>query len=328
LKIFKGLSVRLLRPLSLLFIGALLIACSSGGDDDEVTPAAPTATTAPIIDITKDDLGRSVAPPAVATRVVAMSPSIVELMFTVGATPVGRPSSADFPEAAKSVANFGTSYQPSYEEIVAMRPDLIIADAVIHEATIDELAKLGAPVFAIRVTSFEDVTRGLRTVGVLTGKKEAGEREARALETKLSDIRAKIPSTSPSVLVIVGAGPTQVFAAKSDSYVGDVIETLGGRNAVTTEPETFRLPGFSEYSLERIVEKDPDVIIAISPGQPNVTTQALSRSPVWSTLKAVKNGRVHEVDPIVYIQSAGPRVSLILDELSRLLYPTVFASAR
>jgi iron complex transport system substrate-binding protein len=106
------------------------------------------------------------------------------------------------------------------------------------------------------------------------------------------------------------------------------VARLGGRNGVTNEPETYSLPGFSEYSLERIVEKNPDVIIAISPGRPNVTTQALSSSPVWSSLKAVREGRVYEVDPVKYIQAAGPRVSQILDELPGLLYPNVFAAGR
>jgi ABC-type Fe3+-hydroxamate transport system substrate-binding protein len=45
-----------------------------------------------------------------------------------------------------------------------------------------------------------------------------------------------------------------------------------------------------------------------------------------SSLTAVKTGRVFEVDPFVYVQSAGPRVSLILDELPHLLYPDVFKS--
>jgi iron complex transport system substrate-binding protein len=295
------------------------------GDDAGDSPPAPTAVATPVVDLSTDDLNRRVTVPAAPQRVVAMSPSIVELMYAVGVTPVGRPSSADFPAAANSLPNFGTSYQPSFEEIAAMRPDLIIADAIIHEGMIDQLAGLGAPVFAVRVGTFDEVTNGLRVVGALTGQREAGEREAKALEDKLDTIKAKLPASGPSVLVIVGAGPTQSFAARTDSYVGDVIAKLGGRNAVTTEPETFRLPGFSEYSIERIVEKDPDVIIAISPGQPNVTTQALSRSPVWSTLKAVRESRVHEVDPIVYIQAAGPRVSLMLDEISRLLYPNVFA---
>jgi ABC-type Fe3+-hydroxamate transport system substrate-binding protein len=53
----------------------------------------------------------------------------------------------------------------------------------------------------------------------------------------------------------------------------------------------------------------------------------MASSPVYGSLKAVREGRVHEVDPVVYLQSAGPRVSQILDELSRILYPDVFKTS-
>jgi iron complex transport system substrate-binding protein len=100
---------------------------------------------------------------------------------------------------------------------------------------------------------------------------------------------------------------------------------------VTTEPDNFRFPGFTDYSPERIIEKNPDVVLTMSlggpPGTPK-TSDALKNNPALSTLKAVKEGRVYEVDHIIYLQSAGPRVSQVLDELPRLLYPNVFAAAR
>jgi iron complex transport system substrate-binding protein len=288
------------------------------------TPAPTVASPVAVI----DDLGREVELPAAPERIVAMSPSVVELLFAVGATPVGRPDSADFPAAADEVATFGSAYQPSLEEIAAFEPDLIIADALIQGATIEDFTGLGAPVYALRVGSFADVTRGLRFVGELTGNAAAGESAAAALENQLASILDDVPEgDGPSVLVVVGAGPDQIFAAKNDSYVGDLITTLGGRNVITTEPDTFRLPGFTEYSLERIVEHDPDVILALSPGGPPgspLTSEALAQTPVWSGLRAVQEGRVTELDPVIYLQAAGPRVSQILDELSRILYPDVF----
>ena len=315
----------------LLLAGFAAAACGSGGDDEQASgPTTPPATaTTAAVDLTKDDLGRQVTLPANATRVVAMSPSIVELMYAVGSTPVGRPSSANFPEEAKSVAAFGTSYQPNFEEIVKMKPDLIIADAIIQGGIINDLAKLGAPVFAVKVSSFDEVTHGLRVVGALTGKTEAGETKAKELETKLAGVKAKLPASGPSVLIVVAAGPGQFIAAKDSSYLGSLVKTLGGRNIVTSEPENFRFPGFADYSLERIVQADPDVIIGISvggpPGTPK-TTELLGQTPGWSSLKAVKAGNVKEVDQVIYLESAGPRVSQILDELPRILYPAVFAT--
>ncbi len=315
----------------LMLAAVVALACGEGsGDEGTSRPTTPPATpTTAAVDLTKDDLGRLVTVPASVTRVVAMSPSIVELMYAVGSTPVGRPSSANFPEAAKSVAAFGTSYQPNFEEIVKMKPDLIIADAIIQAGLISDLAKLGAPVFAVKVSSFDEVTHGLRVVGALTGRAEAGETQAKDLETKLSGVKAKLPPTGPSVLIVVAAGPGQFIAAKDSSYLGSLVKALGGRNIVTSEPENFRFPGFADYSLERIVQADPDVVIGISvggpPGTPK-TTELLGQTPGWSSLKAVKAGNVKEVDQVIYLEAAGPRVGQILDELPRILYPTVFAT--
>jgi iron complex transport system substrate-binding protein len=332
-----------------LLVAALLVA-GCGDDDNDATdtgssspPAAasPTATSAAAdptgepaaaVDLSRDDLDRAVNLPESAERIVALSPSVVELMFAVGATPVGRPSSADFPPEAAEVASFGESRTPNVEELAAMEPDLIIADALLHQTIANDLSsQLGVPIFAVRVASFEDVTAGLRKVGALTGNAEAGETAAADLEARLAEIQADLPTEGPTVLVLVAAGPNQFIAARGNTYLGDVLAQLGAKNLVTDEPENFGYPGFSDYSLERIIERDPDIIITASiggpPGTPK-TSDILKGVPAFSSLRAVQQNRVFEVDPFVYIQSAGPRVLLILDELPKLLYPDVFARAR
>jgi iron complex transport system substrate-binding protein len=245
----------------------LAVACGDGGDDN--TPSVADSPTAVALDLSKDDLGRSVTPPARAQRIVALSPTVVELMFAVGSTPVGRPSSAEYPEQAKAVANFGTSRAPSFEEIAAMKPDLIIADALLHQQLVDNLqSQLNVPVYAVKVASFSEVVHGLRVVGALTGNKDAGETEAKKLQAKLTDIKAKLPASGPSVLVLVAAGQGQFIASRSNTYLGDILAQLGAKNLVTSEPENFSYPGFTDYSLERIVEKNPDLIITASIGGP------------------------------------------------------------
>jgi iron complex transport system substrate-binding protein len=340
-----------MRPLFSL-LGGLLVAAllvTGCGDDDDggdagsssasvdaspTAEAAPDPTTAPTaaVDLSQDDLGRDVDLPENAERIVALSPSVVELMFAVGATPIGRPGSADFPAEAANVASFGDSRTPNVEELAAMQPDLIIADALLHQGVADDLSsQLDVPIFAVRVASFDDVTAGLRKVGALTGNAEAGETAAAELEAQLAEIQADLPDSGPTVLVLVAAGQNQFIAARGNTYLGDILAQLGAENLVTDEPENFGYPGFSDYSLERIIERDPDVIITASiggpPGTPK-TSDILKGVPALSSLTAVQQNRVFEVDPFVYIQSAGPRVSLILEELPKLLYPEVFAQAR
>jgi iron complex transport system substrate-binding protein len=318
---------------TLLLVPFLLVACGSDNDNNGSTSGstgpAPTATTTAAIDLSKDDLGRSVTVPKNPQRVVALSPTAVELMYAVGATPVGRPSSANYPEAAKSVPDFGSSYQPSFEEIVAMKPDLIIADAIIHQGMINDLATLNVPIWAVKVDSFQTVVSGLQKVGALTGHQDQGNAEAKKLTDKMAAVKAKLPAQKPSVLIVVAAGPGQFIASKDTSYLGSLVTELGATNVVKTDPDNFRFPGFADYSVEKIIAADPDIVIGISvggpPGTPK-TTDLLAQTPGWSSLKAVKNGNVKEVDPVIYLESAGPRVSQILDELPRILYPNVFAS--
>ena len=271
------------------------LACGGSSTSASSATKAPAATapTAQKADLSKDDLGRAVTVTAPAKRIVAMSPTIVELMYAVGSTPIGRPSSADFPAQAKTLPDFGTAYNPSLESIAAMKPDLIIADAIIDQPMIDSLAKLGAPVFAVKVAGFDDVVRGLRVVGALSGNDASGTTEATKLTTKFNDIKAKLPATGPSVLVLVSAGPGQFIAEKDDSYLGDILKKMGAKNLVTTEPENFRFPGFTDYSKEKIIEKNPDVIITASiggpPGTPTTADQ-VKADPALGTLTAVKNG--------------------------------------
>ncbi len=308
-------------------LAVIAAACGGAGGKSTTGSSATAAPTASVIDLSKDALGRSVTLPANPQRIVAMAPTVVELMYAVGATPVGRPSSADYPAAAKSIPDFDTSYEPNTDEITNMKPDLIIADAIIDESKMDTLTQLGAPVFAVRASSFDEVVYSLRVVGAITGHKDEGEKQAKTLEDKLSSILARKPATSPTFLVLIGGGQGVVLAARSNSYIADVITRVGGQNVITTEPDNFRFPGFTEYSMERIIQTDPDVIFAISPGPTKLSDQ-LAKNPVWSSLKAVRENRVYEVDPVVYLQNAGPRVSQMLDELPRYLYPSLFATGR
>lgn len=331
-----------------LAVVALLVAAACGGSDDDTskdqsTPAAPQAVATPGSAATQaaastpaattaaqsrrftDDTGKSFTVEQPPKRVVALSPSVVEVMYAVNAPPVARVSSANFPEAARGLPAVGTSYQPNFEQIAAQNPDFIIADTQIQSPqTLAELAKLGAPVFAIRVQSVDDITKSLRTVGSLMGKTEDGEKAAKELEGKLQAAQAKLPPESerPAVFILVGT-PDAFFAAKPDSFAGDVVKRLGAKNVVTEGSDTAQFPGFTSYSLERLVALDPDVILVISVGGPNTpqTSRLFASNPAWSGLRAVKAGRVQEMPADVLVQSAGPRVGQVIETLTPVLYP-------
>jgi iron complex transport system substrate-binding protein len=340
-----GINPRLFR-LSALLLSVALAACGGGGEKKTTNAtsapaatqaAATAASTAAVSAATAtpaqasrsftDDTGKTLTIAQPPKRVVALSPSMVELLYAVEAPPVARVSSANFPDAARSLPAVGSSYQVSIEQVAAQQPDLILADQQIQSPqVIAELQKI-APVFAIRVLSFDDVPKALRTTGRIMGKTEQGEKAAKGIEDKLAAVQAKLPQQRPTVFIMIGDA-NAFFAAKPNAFVGDVVAKLGAKNVVPAGPDTSQFPGFTSYSLEQLAQLDPDVILVLTAGPPNVPrlSQVLASNPAWAGLRAVKSGRVREIDPVTLVQSAGPQVTKDIDELAAILYPGVFSA--
>jgi len=323
---------RLLPALLGLTLVATLLAAACGDDGGE--PAVPTAvapTAEPAAAATQypltvtDMLGRSVTIDAAPEAVAALSPTTVEYVYAVGGTSITRSSSVRYPEAATAAVDIGPSYQPNFELIAAQNPDLIIADSVLQPQLVQNLEALNVPVVYAGAQNFEDVLKGLRLAGlVLDHSAEAGTL-VRDLEEELAHLKDLLPAERPKVLILNGT-PADFFAAKPESYVGNLVDLLGGENVAAGAPDVGRFPGYTKLSLEAILTSAPDVVLAITAGPPGGTTitDSLSSNPAWADVPAVRNNRVSEISAEVYLQAPGPSAGEALADLAKLLYPEVF----
>ncbi len=316
---------------------ALVLGAAACGDDDgdekdggDETPAAgetfvPTAAPVEYPVTLTDMLGRSVTIEAAPQKVAALSPTAVELVYAVGGTSVTRSKSVNYPEAAKGAVDIGPSYQPNFELIAAQAPDLIIADSVLQAQFVSNFEQLGAPVLYVGAQTFTDVLAGLELVGQAIDHQSEGVEAAASLKNQLTVMASRLPGNVPNVLVLNGA-PEDFYAAKPESYAGDLVRLLGVKNVAEGQPDVGRFPGYTKLSLESILASNPDVVLAITAGPPGgqTITDALSKDPAWAEVPAVKNGRVHEIDLQIFLQAPGPRASDGLDTLSKLLYPDIF----
>jgi iron complex transport system substrate-binding protein len=112
------------------------------------------------------------------------------------------------------------------------------------------------------------------------------------------------------------------FVALPDSFVGDLVTRVSGDNVAAGHPATGRFPGYTQLSLEAILESDPEVILTITAGPPGGPSLAdeVARNETFARLTAVQDGRVYELDLEVYLQAPGPRAADGLRELAQLLY--------
>lgn len=277
----------------------------------------------------KDETGRQVVIPAQPRRVVALTPWVVEMLVMLGKPPVGRPSSADWPAEALKIPEHGMSYRLNYERIAALKPDLLIGNKDLHARYLDALQQTGAPVLLYMIDSYKDVIEKFKILGSLVGEEEKAAKLAGDLERRVEAVRKKVPAgRHPRVLIMVG-NVEAWSAAKPDSYLGDMVKLLGGANIAEGGPE--HRPGYTKLSMERVVEANPDVLILVKPvrdaSDKSRALPGFEKDPMWNTLRAVKNGRVIELDP-AFFTSPGPRYADAFEQVAAALYPEVFRSGK
>jgi iron complex transport system substrate-binding protein len=276
------------------------------------TAAATTAATTYPLKVT-DLLGRQVEIKAKPTTIVALSPTAVEYVYAVGGTVVGRSQSADFPEAAKSATEVGTAYQPSFEAILALKPDLVIADSVIHAQPDlrQGLEGLGVPVIFAGADSYKGVIDGLTLVGkVLNGNDKAATAIA-AINKARDDAKAAIGATRINAVIMIAGRDQTLYAAKSNSYAGDVLTQLGVTNPAADGPESGPgFPGYTTLAPETLLQYDPAYIFTTTPGPASVPrlSTLIPTIPPFKNLKAVTGNKVIELDVELFLEAPGPRI--------------------
>ncbi|MCW4031038.1 MAG: ABC transporter substrate-binding protein, partial [Candidatus Bathyarchaeota archaeon] len=117
--------------------------------------------------------------------------------------------------------------------------------------------------------------------------------------------------------------PTSLWTAGSKAWQNELIEIAGGINIFDDqELEYF------QSSAEAVIERNPDIILlpaeGMGFGEPFwVSLDAVKARPGWSTISAVQNDGLVEVDSNT-IARAGPRVAVIIEDLAEAFHPELF----
>ncbi|MCR8922499.1 cobalamin-binding protein [Dasania sp. GY-MA-18] len=248
-----------------------------------------------------DDSGQVIQLDKPASRVVALAPHIVELVYAVGAGDklVGAVSYSDYPEAAKKVPRVGNYKNFSAEAILRLQPDLILAWHSGNGAErIKKIEELGIKVYWGEPQTLESVGESLRKVGLLLGEQDSGA-AAKHFNEKLSALRQQYQHKNPvSVFYQVWNEPLQTL--NGDSLLSDVISLCGGHNVFADEPALA-----PKLSVESVLHANPQVIIASGMGVER--PEWLDVWLEWPQLQAVVNKQLYFIPPDI-LQRHTPRI--------------------
>jgi iron complex transport system substrate-binding protein len=263
-----------------------------------------------------DMLGRRVRIPGHAARIVSLAPSITETVFALGDGDrlVGVTDYCDYPPEAARKPRVGGISNPSFEAILTLRPDLVLATSESnYEEHVQRLVSLGLPVYVIRPVDFESVLESIERIGAVLGRAAAAGAHVAAMRRDADTIaRAVAGAGRPRVLYVVWPNP--LIAPGRGTLITELLRRAGGESVTGAEP----LP-YPRLSLETVVERRPERIIVGRHGRE--TAEELLRG--WERLdavSAVREGRVYAVDGDL-VHRPGPRMIEALRALAHALHP-------
>jgi len=234
------------------------------------------------------------ASPQVASRVVSLDPGITETIIALAATDrlVARPDhSEQWPQVA-DLPSVGTGLTPNYEGIVRAQPDLILTSGS-RGAVLSDLQSI-APTRSLPWLTVADVAGGIRVIGEVLGRKEAGELLATQIQQGLRD---RVTADSPSVLLLIG-GPSaanpDLFYIKADSLHGAALAAGGGRNAIQQ-----KVRGMPSISIERLLDIDPDLILIMLADDEASDDDLRNHRQFWSRLDMLSAVQGERVDFLI-----------------------------
>lgn len=250
------------------------------------------------------------ASPAAAgpRRVVSMNPCVDAVLVEV-AEPAQilaishysqdpRATSIPLATARRFAATSGTA-----EEVVALRPDLVLAGAHVSPSTLAALRRLGVPVetFGVPATVAESLAQ-VRRIAAAVGKPARGEALATRIEAAAARAQAGARGPAVPALIWQGSGLVPGKATLAD----EMLRIAGFRNMSAD----YGLKQWDVLPLEHLAARPPRVLLTDPAAADRMTGHRVLRR---------YEGRIVQADFSERLLScAGPVIIRALDRLSQV----------
>jgi iron complex transport system substrate-binding protein len=302
---------RIFLPLILMALAIFVNACG---------PAAANPAAAAVV--VQDGEGKEFRLAQPAQRVISLAPSNTEILYAVGAGKqvIAREDFTNYPEEAKSLPSVGgSSGKYNLEEIVKIKPDLILASPLTAPDVLKSLKDITPSVFVVsNPKDMEGLYNNLTTVGTLTGHKAEADKLVSDLRARVKTVVDQLSKATdkPKVFYELDAtDPAKPWTAGAGTFIDLLIGLAGGQNIGSS------LQGdYAQISQEELIVQNPDVILLGDALYGGIKPDQVAARPGWGGITAVKNNRVLEFNDDL-VSRPGPRMVQGLEELAKILHP-------
>lgn len=253
-------------------------------------------------------------------RIIPLDTVSVELLLALGIEPVGLASVEDHknwsPEISSEWPNavdVGETWEPNFEVMAQLEPDLIIGMQAAHSEMYDDLSSIAPTILLDNwpqeggPTMLEAVEQNTMLVADILGRHDDGAAFLESFRGKLEQNAQKLEAAGLDGAKFILADvwineDTPILRLYVPNAQGsETLERMGLKNIVSP-PEEFQRFGSIDSSLEALATLDgPDVhfLYLLVPGEdPFTSSEYWADNPVWNNLSFVEEGRVHSLGSI------------------------------
>jgi iron complex transport system substrate-binding protein len=282
-----------------------------------------------------DSAGRSVEIPEKISRVLAAGPPASILLYTlapekmVGWVRTPRPAEKaflapgirDLPEYGRLTGRGNTA---NLENVLKFKPDLIIDVGSVNPTYVslaDSVQEQTKIPYLLLDGKLDKTPEIYRLLGEWLGVRNHAEALARYADETLNGLSARIASVpgAERPRVYYGRAVNGLETGLGGSINMEILERVGAVNVAAAAGTG----GITKVSIEQVLAWNPDVILALDPA----FHRSVRSDPLWSSIKAVREGRIYLSPNLPYGWfDAPPGVNRLIGVrwLASILYPRQF----
>lgn len=275
-----------------------------------------------------DNLGREVRVQKNPERVAVLIGGLAEVWVLSGGNLCAAPQEAwdDYGLSADGAVNLGGAHSPGVEALLSSNPDFVIAGAssASNAELKDVLESAGITVAYFDVDSFDDYLSMLDICTDITGRKDLYEKNGVSVQQTIEQIKAEysknVPETEKmSVLLLRVSSGTVKTKGSNGTVLGEMLSELGCINIADNDKTLLE-----NLSVESVIKQNPYRVFAVVMGDDYDATMAgfedmLMNNPIWSTLPAIQNDRLHIMDRELFHLKPNEKWAESYEKLSRIL---------
>jgi iron complex transport system substrate-binding protein len=254
-------------------------------------------------------------------RIACLQPSATVILSALGELDRVVACTKYCADVVPAVANsrrmiLADSWTANANEIIAARPDLVIAAVPYQEKAVSEILKAGARFLGLAPKTLADIYTDIATIAGAVAATARGEQIISSMQDRIAQVRARTATAHrPRVFCEEWGKPL----ITSQAWVAELVEAAGG---------SFLVPPGRQISSTEVTRLDPEVIVAAWCGAGDrVPLEKIIAARAWQQTSAARSTRVFCI-PDEFLNTPAPTLLDGLDALAHAIHPELFPSTK